>query len=76
MLNEVTLGRKKENADHDGSRFKEHIGNLKIELNTEQTKSAAQISSLEQTVSHLKDELNKKNAKTLQTSFFFFLNWM
>lgn len=65
-LDEVSLERKIANVD--GSRvqeLEEHIKNLKIELNQEQTNSASVILSLEQTVSKLKDELNKKNAKTL-----------
>ncbi|CAH2048198.1 unnamed protein product [Thlaspi arvense] len=61
-LDDVSLGRKKANADGFGvQELVQHINNLKIELNKEQTISAAKILSLEQTVSHLKDELNKKN---------------
>ncbi|CAH8255944.1 unnamed protein product [Arabidopsis lyrata] len=65
-LDEVSLERKI--ADVDGYRVQslaEHIKNLKIEVNQEQINSSAKILSLEQTLSNLKDELNKKNAKSL-----------
>lgn len=65
-IDEVSLERKKGNADGiQAGELVEHINNLRIELNKEQTTSAAKISSLEQTVSQLKDVLDKKNAKTL-----------
>ncbi|CAL9237551.1 unnamed protein product [Arabidopsis halleri] len=65
-LDEVSLERKIANADgYRVQSLAEHIKNLKIEVNQEQINSSAKILSLEQKLSNLKDELNKKNAKSL-----------
>ncbi|CAA7029629.1 unnamed protein product [Microthlaspi erraticum] len=67
-LHEISLERKKANADGSRAReLEEQIQNLKAELKEEKLEShtcSAKVLSLEQTVSELKDELNKEKGKS------------
>ncbi|CAA7032768.1 unnamed protein product [Microthlaspi erraticum] len=68
-LNEISLERKKANADRTRvQELEKHIKKVEAGLKREKTKSstsAAKVLSLEQTVSELKDELNKEKSKVL-----------